>query len=464
MALKKITDAEMDAAGVCAAPDVLSGTPAENKKVFDRMVRQLVAPAYNAAVDAIGEIEDTEAGIEAEEAAREQAEATRKENESQRQTNEQARQTAETGRGTAEGARAAAETQRQTDEQGRQTAESGRISAENERVRAEAARGTAEGTREDHETVRQAGETARETAETARGTAEGARVTAENQRAANETQRQENEAARQTAEQARNVFEDYAADKAYVPGNKVAWQGSSYVCTAACTGIAPPDAARWLLMAKKGTDGATMPASGLYGFDVDPDSGQLRLYYTGDTQPDFTIDADGHLIYKLSPDVSVDIGVVKGADGDTTLGITGASVGQVARVQEVDSDGRPIKWEAASVSAGVGEICDESSGISARYPEKMTIQVAQASRWGRLVQVVLQIIVSEDIPVNYGWIATLPRIANTRAWFSSTLGNNVFFVNGETNRISCNTDVFPAGANMLFGTYLTNENVEEVTV
>lgn len=239
MALKKITDAEMDAAGVCAAPDVLSGTPAENKKVFDRMVRQLVAPAYNAAVDAIGEIEDTEAGVEAEEAAREQAEATRKENESQRQTNEQARQHAET----------------------------------------------------------------------ARGTAEGARVTAE-------TQRQENEAARQTAEQARNVFEDYAADKAYVPGNKVAWQGSSYVCTAACTGIAPPDAAHWLLMAKKGTDGATMPAAGLFGFDVDPDTGQLRLYYTGDTPPDFSLDADGHLIYKLSPDVSVDIGKVQGAQGD----------------------------------------------------------------------------------------------------------------------------------------------------
>ena len=255
MALKKITDAEMDAAGVCAAPDVLSGTPAENKKVFDRRVRPLVAPAYNAAVDAIAEIEDTEAGVEAEEAAREQAEATRKE------------------------------------------------------------------------------------AETARGTAEGARVTAENQRAANETRRQENEAARQTAEQARNVFEDYAADKAYVPGNKVAWQGSSYVCTAACTGIAPPDAAHWLLMAKKGTDGATMPASGLFGFDVDPESGQLRLYYTGDTPPDFSLDADGHLIYKLSPDVSVDIGKVQGAQGDpgiTTM--TQAAYDAAVAAGTIDAD------------------------------------------------------------------------------------------------------------------------------
>lgn len=225
MALKKISDAEMDAAGVCAAPDVLSGTPAENKQVFDRMVRQLVAPAYNAAVDAVNEINDTEAGIKT------------------------------------------AETQRQENEAARQTAEAGRVSAEQGRATAE-------------------------------------------------TQRQQNEAARQTAEQARNSFEDYDSSKTYVPGNKVASAGSSYVCTEACTGIAPPDAAHWLLMAQKGTDGATMPASGLFGFDVDAESGQLRLYYTGETPPDFSLDAAGHLIYKLSPDVSVDIGKVQGAQGD----------------------------------------------------------------------------------------------------------------------------------------------------
>ena len=93
----------------------------------------------------------------------------------------------------------------------------------------------------------------------------------------------------------------------------------------------------------------------------------------------------------------------------------------------------------------------------------MTLQVAQASRWGRLVQVVLQIVASEAIPVNYGWIATLPRIANTRAWFSSTLGGDSFFVNAEAAQINYNGDVLPAGASMLFGTYLTNENVEGVT-
>ena len=118
MALKKITDAEMDAAGVVAAPDVLSGTPAQNKAVFDRMVRQLVAPAYNAAVDAINEIDDVEKGIEAAEAQRVEAENARAAAETARENAEAARQTAETERQNAEAARQTAETAREDKETG----------------------------------------------------------------------------------------------------------------------------------------------------------------------------------------------------------------------------------------------------------------------------------------------------------------------------------------------------------
>ena len=118
MALKKITDAEMDAAGVVAAPDVLSGTPAQNKAVFDRMVRQLVAPAYNAAVDAINEIDDVEKGIETAEAQRVEAENARAAAETERQNEEAARQTAETERQNAEAARQSAETAREDKETG----------------------------------------------------------------------------------------------------------------------------------------------------------------------------------------------------------------------------------------------------------------------------------------------------------------------------------------------------------
>ena len=118
MALKKITDAEMDAAGVVAAPDVLSGTPAQNKAVFDRMVRQLVAPAYNAAVDAINEIDGVEKGIETAEAQRVAAENARAAAETARENAEAARQTAETERQTAEAARQSAETAREDKETG----------------------------------------------------------------------------------------------------------------------------------------------------------------------------------------------------------------------------------------------------------------------------------------------------------------------------------------------------------
>ena len=62
-----------------------------------------------------------------------------------------------------------------------------------------------------------------------------------------------------------------------------------------------------------GKDGSTIVADGLYGFDVDEDTGELRLYYT--TPPAFSISTDGHLIYTLDSGVSVGIGKVTGPTG-----------------------------------------------------------------------------------------------------------------------------------------------------
>jgi len=59
MALQKITDAQMDAAGVAAAPDILEGSPATVKAIFDRLVRSVVATAFNALADQL-----TAAGVE----------------------------------------------------------------------------------------------------------------------------------------------------------------------------------------------------------------------------------------------------------------------------------------------------------------------------------------------------------------------------------------------------------------
>lgn len=96
--LQKITTEQMDAVGVVSAPDVLSGTPSENKSIFDKMVRQLVAPAYNQAVDAINSIEQTETGIQAAEAERVQAETERQKAEAERARAEAERVEAEANR------------------------------------------------------------------------------------------------------------------------------------------------------------------------------------------------------------------------------------------------------------------------------------------------------------------------------------------------------------------------------
>lgn len=203
------------------------------------------------------------------EKARASAEQQRESAESTRQTAEQSRAGAETARANAEKARADAETARVSAEQARATAESkraaaetvrqnaetGRTDAETKRASAESARATAEGKRADAETARATAETKRVSAETARANAESTRQTNESARVSAEKSRVSAETARQSAETARNVWEAYDAAKTYVPGNKVSFNGSSYVCTAATTGHVPTDTAYWLLIAQKGTDG-----------------------------------------------------------------------------------------------------------------------------------------------------------------------------------------------------------------
>ena len=91
------------------------------------------------------------------------------------------------------------------------------------------------------EAARAEAEAARQSAETGREQAEAERVAAEEDRA--------------SAEAAWSVWEDYNADKAYVPGNKVAYEGSSYLNISACAGIEPTNTDYWLLIARKGDPG-----------------------------------------------------------------------------------------------------------------------------------------------------------------------------------------------------------------
>lgn len=51
----KITDSDISEKGVVAAPDKLTGTVQENKKIFDRLIREAVKGHYNDLIDALDE-------------------------------------------------------------------------------------------------------------------------------------------------------------------------------------------------------------------------------------------------------------------------------------------------------------------------------------------------------------------------------------------------------------------------
>lgn len=49
----KITDADVSGKGVVAAPDQLNGTATENKRIFDRLIREVVKEEHNGLIDAL---------------------------------------------------------------------------------------------------------------------------------------------------------------------------------------------------------------------------------------------------------------------------------------------------------------------------------------------------------------------------------------------------------------------------
>ena len=203
MAIPKITEEQMDQSGVCAAPNILNGSPSENKAIFDRMVRQVVAPAYNACAEAANAMEAKQPEWEAAEAGRVAAENGRVEAESGRVLAETGRAEAESSRVDAETVRAEAETDRAQAESDRNLSEGGRGQAESGRVLAETARAAAERQRAEAEPLRASAEEQRTTAEQSRVAAEELRVSAEQKRKQQEADRMTAETLRIEAEQAR---------------------------------------------------------------------------------------------------------------------------------------------------------------------------------------------------------------------------------------------------------------------
>lgn len=74
----------------------------------------------------------------------------------------------------------------------------------------------------------------------------------ESERIKAEKERQNNENIRQSNEAAREVWEDYNQDKTYYKGNKISFNGNSYVCVVESTTNHPDQSNDWLLIAQKG--------------------------------------------------------------------------------------------------------------------------------------------------------------------------------------------------------------------
>ena len=190
------------------------------------------------------------------------AENVRITNETLRQGNESTRVTSETGRVSAEnirvaseGGRVSSELSRVTVEGLRVTAETGRNTLEGTRISQENTRKSNETTRVGAESVRSTNENGRITAESARVTADGNRTTAEGLRAVAEVNRVNVESARVITDNNRSFIGVFDNATAYVIGNQVTYNGSTYRCILGGTGYLPTNTTHWILIAQKGADG-----------------------------------------------------------------------------------------------------------------------------------------------------------------------------------------------------------------
>lgn len=113
--------------------------------------------------------------------------------------------------------------------------------------------------------------------------------------------------------------------------------------TAGADGVTPHigDNGNWYL---GGTD-TGKPSRGVAGADGAPGIYYGTMQPTGDIHPVW-IDPNG------MPD-----------ELDLSLGITSATVGQLARIKAVDSDGHPTRWEAVDMPSGGGETYEQIASV-----------------------------------------------------------------------------------------------------
>lgn len=366
--------------------DVGGLTSAELKAKFDEAGNTIKTYINETLIPELLAADSTEAARAAAEAAREAAETERETAEEGRVSAEEERETAETARANAETARTSAETSRASAETSRQTAETARASAE-------ATRQTQEGLRQSAEVTRSEAETGRVSAESERASAEAARQAQETERQSAETSRAAAETARQEAENARNVWEDYNPAQSYVPGNKVAYQGSSYVNRSACTGVVPTDTTHWLMIARKGEDGDGAGSGDMLKSVYDPASavataGGIPAYVTAQTAAMTT-----HMGNKENPHAVTAAQV--GARPDTWTptaaqvgAIPASAKGMASGVASLDASGKVPSGQLPEISAvhtytgtiGTTWTEDTNTGVKTQTVSILGVTAAQTAK------------------------------------------------------------------------------------
>lgn len=383
-ALEHITPEQIAQYGVVAAPDRLTGRADDNKKIFDRLVRELVAVVVNEIIDKTNELLVDESVREENEKERVAAELLRVEAEKLRVQAENQRVTNEEERAQAEAARAAAEALSVQAENLRASAEQSRVDAEQERERAEAERESAT-----RGIVTQATEQANLAAKSAHRVSDYEQRSSESARYAAESERQ----ARSYADSARlssisagnsetkaKESEDNAKDSAalatdalgkgpYVDQSTKTWfVWDTRVGKFVDTGIKA-----------EGKDGSTISATGLWGVEVD-ENGDLILTYTGDEVPPLSINEDGDLVYTLDGS-EVNLGHVVGRDSQTPS----ITIGQVETLPAGSSVTASITGQTPNLVLNLGipqgKQGDTGAGGGFGLPLLYSLTTEEEVRW-----------------------------------------------------------------------------------
>lgn len=165
---------------------------------------------------------------------------------------------------------------------------------------------------------------------------------------------------------------EYGASTAYSKLDAVSYNGSSYIYSSSisASGKVPGVDNEWDLMAEKGEDGSPGAdgkdgkngTNGTNGADGSPGIVISSTQPTSDTHPVW-LDPDG--------DVSA----------ENPLGLTSATVGQIAKISAVDDNGVPTAWEPVDMPSGGGLQWIEIVDITTEeQTQKLTISVDKDGR------------------------------------------------------------------------------------